>query len=121
MRQWGSGAMRQYEERSGQRSFLRLARVVRRAHVFRIAPLPHCLIASLLIVASAQLSAHDIPVDILVQIFLKPEGSKLTLVVRVPLSAMRDVDFPLHGQGYLDLPQPEAKLREAAELWIGNE
>jgi hypothetical protein len=38
--------------------------------------------------------AHDIPADITIQSFLKPEGRQLHLLLRVPLKAMRDIEFP---------------------------
>jgi len=38
-----------------------------------------------------------------IQAFLKPEGQRLRLLVRVPMKAMRDVDFPKRGAGYVDL------------------
>lgn len=69
---------------------------------------------------SARLSAHEVPADVAIHAFLKPEGTRLRLLVRAPLAAMRDVDFPLRGPGYLDLPRAEAALRHAAMLWIGN-
>lgn len=65
-------------------------------------------------------SAHEIPADVALQAFLKPEGTRLRLLVRAPLAAMRDVDFPLRGPGYLDLPRADAALRHAAMLWIGH-
>ena len=52
--------------------------------------------------------------------FLKPEGRTLWLVVRVPLEAMRDIDFPQRGPGYLDLPRTGTLLPEAARLWIAG-
>lgn len=64
--------------------------------------------------------AHDIPNDVTVQVFVKPEGQHLRLLVRVPLAAMRDVDFPKRGPGYLDLARADASLRDAAMLWIAN-
>jgi hypothetical protein len=45
-------------------------------------------------------------VSVLVQGFVRPEGHQLRLLVRVPLGAMRDVEFPLRGDGLLDLPAP---------------
>ena len=63
-------------------------------------------------------SAHDIPTDVKVIAFVKPEGRDLHLLVRVPLSAMREADLPLHGPGYLDLPRVEPALRTAARLWL---
>jgi hypothetical protein len=54
-------------------------------------------------------------------VFVKPEGGRLRLLVRVPLEAMRDVDFPLVGGDYLDLARAETSLRDAAILWIADE
>ena len=45
--------------------------------------------------------AHEIPASVLIRAFVKPEGKRLTLLVRVPLEAIRDVQFPLRGPGYL--------------------
>jgi hypothetical protein len=38
----------------------------------------------------------------------------------VPLKAMRDVDFPKRGAGFLDLARADASLRNAATLWIAD-
>ncbi len=78
------------------------------------------LFAALLLVCSAA-SAHDIPVDVTVQILLKPDGHSLNLLLRVPLQAMRDVEFPEVGPGYLDLAHSGTSLHEAASLWIAND
>jgi len=64
--------------------------------------------------------AHDIPGDVTVQAFAKPEGTHLHLLVRVPLKAMRDVDFPERGPGYLDLARVNDLLPGAATLWISD-
>ena len=64
--------------------------------------------------------AHDIPNDVKVQAFLKPAGTKLQLLVRVPLAAMNEVDFPKRGPGYLDLAHADAALHQAATLWIAD-
>lgn len=64
--------------------------------------------------------AHDIPNDVTVQAFIKPAGERLQLLVRVPLKAMRDVDYPKRGPGFLDLARAEPSLREAAALWISD-
>jgi hypothetical protein len=68
----------------------------------------------------SQASAHDIPADITVQAFLKPEGQTLHFLLRVPLKAMRDVEFPKRGPGYLDVERADPYLRDAAEQWISN-
>jgi len=64
--------------------------------------------------------AHDIPADITIQSFLKPEGQTLHFLLRVPLKAMRDVEFPKRGPGYLDLDRVDQYLRDGAEQWISN-
>jgi hypothetical protein len=69
---------------------------------------------------SSPASAHDIPNDVMVQAFVKPAGQRLHLVIRVPLRAMRDVEFPLWGPGYLDLARTDASLRDAATLWLSD-
>jgi hypothetical protein len=83
---------------------------------FRLARLVPAII---LLVPSAGL-AHDIPADVTVQVLFKPTGDQLHLIVRVPLKAMRDVEFPLRGPGYLDLTRVGALLPDAATLWVSN-
>ncbi len=67
------------------------------------------------------LRAHDIPADVTVQAFLKPAGQQLNFLVRVPLQAMRDVDLPKRGPGYLDLARTAPLLPGAATLWISDQ
>lgn len=64
---------------------------------------------------------HDIPSDITIRAFIKPEGQRLSMLVRVPLEAMLDINFPLVGPGYLDLARADESLNDAAMLWIGQE
>src|SRR5262249_22984616 len=78
------------------------------------------LVAVLLLAAPAPLSAHDIPSTVLVRAFVKPDGQRLRLFVRVPLEAMRDLKFPVRGPGYLDVARADSLIRDAATLWIAN-
>lgn len=64
--------------------------------------------------------AHEIPVDVTVQAFVKPDGDRMRLIVRVPLEAMRDYEFPLRGPGYLEISESEQMIRDAARQWIGD-
>jgi hypothetical protein len=66
------------------------------------------------------LLAHDIPNDVTAQLFVKPEGGRLHLLVRTPMKAMRDIEFPQRGPGYLDLAQVDTSLRDAATVWISE-
>jgi hypothetical protein len=76
--------------------------------------------AALLLTASGAI-AHDVPNDVVVQAFVKPEPNRVRLLVRVPLAALRDVDVPTRGAGYLDLARAEEVLRGAAAVWITQE
>ncbi len=38
--------------------------------------------------------AHEIPADVKINIFVRPAGDRLELLVRVPLAAMIEVEFP---------------------------
>jgi hypothetical protein len=69
---------------------------------------------------SYAVAAHDIPNDVTVQMFVKPEGERLRLLVRAPLRACRDVEFPKRGPGYLDLALAGDSLRDAATLWLSD-
>ena len=70
--------------------------------------------------AATPLSAHEIPERVAVRAFVQHDGTVLRLLVRVPLEAMRDVDFPLRADGSLDLVRARALLPEAAQTWIVN-
>lgn len=76
--------------------------------------------AVLLVAAVSILRAHEIPTDVRIHAFVKPEHQRLQLVVRVPLKAMRDIDFPRRGDGFVDLERAEPALRDAATLWISD-
>jgi hypothetical protein len=84
-------------------------------------PIVAALVAALLLALPSAIAAHDIPSDVAVQVFVKPAGQRLQLLVRVPLSAMRDVEFPRRGPGYLDLARATPSLHDAATLWISND
>ena len=68
----------------------------------------------------AALGAHDIPNDVTVQLFLKPDGEHLHVLARAPLRSIRDVIFPQRGNGYLDLDRAAALLPDVATLWISD-
>ena len=78
------------------------------------------LAAALIAVVPLRAAAHDIPTDVRVSAFVKPDGQRLSLLIRVPLKAMREVDYPRRGAGLLDLARADAALRNAATLWIAD-
>lgn len=65
-------------------------------------------------------SAHEIPNDVQVQSFLKQDEQGLRLFIRVPLSAMKEVEFPLVKNLYLDIPNVKPALLQAADLWFAD-
>jgi hypothetical protein len=76
-----------------------------------------------IVVLPVGLAAHDIPNDVTVQAFIKPDGQRLLLLARVPLAAMRDMDYPRRGpnsSGLLDVARADASLRDAATLWVAD-
>jgi hypothetical protein len=75
----------------------------------------------LLLLVAPRVFAHDIPASVIVQAFVRPQGDRLHLLLRVPLAAMRDVEFPLRGDGVLDLSRADRPLRDAALLWLARD
>jgi len=65
--------------------------------------------------------AHDIPASVRVFVFIKPVGRNLRVVIRAPLEAMRDVNFPLNGPGYLDIARATPLLNDAARVWLAGD
>jgi hypothetical protein len=78
------------------------------------------IVAALLLARPLGPSAHEIPNDVTVHAFLRPEGQRVRLLVRAPIAAMRDVLFPTRDQSNLDLTRAEPAVRHAATLWISD-
>lgn len=77
-----------------------------------LAPLPF------LFATPAFATSHEVPASVSVQAWIHPEAEGLRLIVRTPLEAMRDIEWPIDGPGFLELEGIEPLLREAARLWI---
>ena len=54
------------------------------------------------------------------QAFVAQMGQMVRILVRVPMNAMRDVEFPVRGPGYLDLTRADSTLHDAAKLWVAD-
>ena len=67
-----------------------------------------------------RLAAHEIPSDVTIRVIVLQEQQRLRIAVRTPLDAMRDIEFPTLGPGYLDIPRAEGALRDAALLWLAD-
>jgi hypothetical protein len=78
------------------------------------------IVTALMILAAAAAGAHDIPTDVTVQAFVKPQGRQLRLIVRVPLDALRDMGVPATPDGVMDLARLDPMLADNVMLWIGQ-
>ena len=100
------------------RDMLGVAMIHRRP--FRLAAGALTLALGLVFGFPSSTHAHDIPSSVLVTALIRPEGHTLRVVMRVPLEAMRDVNFPLHGPGYLDLDRVAPLLAGPARVWLSD-
>jgi len=73
------------------------------------------LLLAALIFYAAPASAHNIPVDATVQMFIKPQGHVLHVLVRMPLKSYSDADYP-HIGDYVDVGKVDFALRTAAQV-----
>ena len=78
------------------------------------------VVALLAGVLEVRFAAHEIPQSVAVHAFVKPEGQRLRVLVRVPLAAMRDIQFP-ERDGFLALQRIEPDLYDAVRMWILSE
>lgn len=68
--------------------------------------------------AAPMARAHDIPADVKLVAFFKPSAERLELLVRVPMQAMREVEVPTRGPGYLVVSRADEALRAVAKMWL---
>ncbi len=77
------------------------------------------VLLSLWLVVSASVAwAHEIPRRVGVQAYVRADGRLVRVLVRVPMDAMRDVEFPQRGGVLLDIARADSTLRDAAKLWV---
>ncbi len=99
----------------------RCRRVERRPRfraAFAAAPAVAC---TLLLGAAAPAPAHEVPGSVTVQVLVRQQGDRLQTLVRVPLEAMQEMQFPTDHRGILDLGELQERdglLVDAAERWI---
>lgn len=75
-------------------------------------------LTALLLVVPRAAQAHEIPQRVAIRGYVRPVGTRLDLLLRVPLEAMRDLEFPLRADGSLDLVAVRPLLTDAAAQWI---
>jgi hypothetical protein len=83
-----------------------------------------CLVSRLavavaaIVLLSPAARAHEVPNEVTVFGFVRPAGQALTLLLRVPMKALRDIEVPMVGNGMLDFSRIDRALNDAATLWI---
>jgi len=55
----------------------------------------------------------DLPPQIVLRGFVKPEDGRLMLLVRIPLVLLAGFSLPKRGPGYLDLARIDSRLQQA--------
>jgi hypothetical protein len=85
-----------------------------------VKPIAVVLLVSAGLLASAGLSAHEIPSDVRIQAFLHQDAQRLRLLVRVPAaSTVNDIEWPAKGP-LLDLAALSPATLEEAARWIAS-
>jgi hypothetical protein len=68
---------------------------------------------AVLLAVGAPSVAHDVPGELRVHAFVRPEGERLRVLVRVPLDLLLNIDLPKRGTGYLELTQVDQAFPRA--------
>jgi hypothetical protein len=61
---------------------------------------------------------HDLPGKLTILMYVKPQDTQLNVLLRVPMEALTEIQFPIRGQGYLDLEQADRALLDAAHMYV---
>ena len=75
---------------------------------------------ALLPVAHRPAEAHEVPGSVTVQVLVRQQDDRLQVLVRTPLEAMQEMQFPVDVRGILDLEEVRSsgRLTESANRWI---
>jgi len=68
----------------------------------------------------ASANGSDLPPQVVLQAFARPEDGRLELLVRVPMVLLGSFNFPKRGPGYLDLTRIDDRLRAATAATAGQ-
>jgi len=76
------------------------------------------VVTAVLVALAPGLAAHEVPNEVTVFGFVRPQGQTLTLLLRAPLKSMRDIEVPTVNGGFLDFSRIDRALNDAATIWI---
>lgn len=68
----------------------------------------------------AQLSAHEIPGDVKVLAFLRPQGQTAHLLIRIPMGSLIDTELPTTDGIMLDMGRMNELLPDIAAVWVAD-
>jgi hypothetical protein len=71
-----------------------------------------------LLCATSPSRAHDLPGKLTLHMYVKPQDSQLLVLLRVPMEALSEIQFPLRGPGYLDFALADGAFTDAANVYI---
>jgi hypothetical protein len=63
-------------------------------------------------------AAHEIPADAKLNVFVVPSPGHVSLLMRVPLGAMGDIDYPIGPGNTVIVSEAEPALRNAVAVWV---
>lgn len=76
------------------------------------------VVTAALVVLGPGIAAHEVPNEVTVFGFVRPQAQTLTVLLRVPLKSLRDIDIPTFTNGFLDFSRIDTALSDATTLWL---
>jgi hypothetical protein len=76
------------------------------------------VVLACLVALQPPLLAHEVPNEVSIVGFVRPEGQTLRLLLRVPLNSMRDIEIPMLPNQFLDFSRIDRALHDAATIWL---
>src|ERR1043165_8239083 len=65
---------------------------------------------------AAPASAHNVPIEAVVRMFVKPQGHTLRALARMPLKSIDEAEYPRKERDFVDLARVDPFLRDAAKI-----
>ncbi|HYZ63096.1 MAG TPA: HupE/UreJ family protein [Acetobacteraceae bacterium] len=63
-------------------------------------------------------AAHEIPADARLNVYVVPAGRVLSVLIRLPLGSMADIDYPTGPGNTVLVSRADPALRNAANVWL---
>lgn len=72
----------------------------------------------LLLAGAAPAAAHEMPARVALRGYVVPADGVVRVALRLPLAALRDLDFPLRPDGTLDRDAARPRIDEGVRTWV---